>query len=94
MKIVNIRIKPVTKTILSNTAGVIATFDDGSIRSLFSFYPDEISFEAAELIGLTEAEALELHHLKDEAFLKLCVSQIRLRAWKPKGAAARKLQHR
>lgn len=49
---------------------VIATFEDGSSKSLFSFYPDEISFRASEFIGLTEAEAKSLFHRKDVSFLK------------------------
>ncbi len=86
MKIVSIRIKPISKTVLSSAAGVVATFEDGTVRSLFSFYPDEIFFEAVELIGLTEAEALELHHRKDAEFLRLCAKQTRPRARKSRVA--------
>ena len=39
---------------------VIATFENGSTKSLFSFYPDEVSFRASEFIGLTEEEAREV----------------------------------
>ena len=49
---------------------VIATFEDGSSKSLFTFYPDEVSFRASEFIGLTEAEAKSLFHSKDISFLK------------------------
>jgi hypothetical protein len=51
---------------------VTAEFDDGTRKRLFSFYPDEIGFEneGAELIGLTEAEAHELRHKKDVAYLR------------------------
>ena len=51
---------------------VSATFDDGTTKALFSFYPDEIEFEneGAELIGLTEAEAHALRHRKDVAYLR------------------------
>jgi hypothetical protein len=51
---------------------VSATFDDGTTKRLFSFYPDEIEFEneGAELIGLTEAEARALRHRKDIAYLR------------------------
>ena len=49
---------------------VIATFEDGTTKTLFSFYPDEISFQPSEFIGLTEAEAQDLRHRKDVAFLK------------------------
>ena len=49
---------------------VIATFEDGTTKTLYSFYPDEISFQPSEFIGLTEAEAMALRHRKDVAFLK------------------------
>ena len=52
------------------TPEVIATFEDGSSKTLFSFYPDELSFRASEFIGLTEAEALSLRHRKDVAYLQ------------------------
>ena len=31
---------------------VRATFDDGTRKDLFSFYPDEIRFDEGELVGL------------------------------------------
>jgi hypothetical protein len=49
---------------------VRATFDDGSRRDLFQFYPDEIQFGEGELIGLTEAEAHDLYRRKDIAYLR------------------------
>ena len=49
---------------------VVATFEDGSSKSLFTFYPDEISFRASEFVGLTEQEAMALHHRRDVAFLQ------------------------
>ena len=49
---------------------VVATFEDGSSKNLFSFYPDEISFQASEFIGLTEAEAKSLFHRRDISFLQ------------------------
>jgi hypothetical protein len=49
---------------------VIATFEDGSSKSLFSFYPDEVLFRASEFIGLTEDEARSLFHRKDVSFLQ------------------------
>ena len=47
-----------------------ATFDDGTTKNLFSFYPDEIRFDEGELIGLAEAEAHELFRTKDVAYLR------------------------
>ena len=49
---------------------VTATFDDGSRKELFSFYPDEIRFDEGELVGLTEAEAHDLHRQKDLTYLR------------------------
>ena len=49
---------------------VVATFEDGSSKTLFSFYPDELSFRASEFIGLTEAEAQALRHHKNVAYLQ------------------------
>ena len=49
---------------------VIATFEDGSSKSLFTFYPDEVSYRASEFIGLTEDEAMSLFHRKDISFLQ------------------------
>ena len=50
---------------------VVATFEDGSSKSLFTFYPDEISFRASEFIGLTEQESHALKQRKDIAYV-LC----------------------
>jgi hypothetical protein len=49
---------------------VHATFDDGTRKDLFSFYPDEIRFDEGELVGLTEAAAHELYRAKDVAYLR------------------------
>ena len=49
---------------------VIATFEDGSTKTLFSFYPDEVSFHESEFVGLTEQEARGLFHKKDTAYLQ------------------------
>jgi hypothetical protein len=37
---------------------------------LFDYYPDEISFEPADFIGLTEEEAKHLKFKKDKAYLQ------------------------
>ena len=49
---------------------VVATFGDGSIKTLFEFYPDEIQFWASKFIGLTENEAMILRHRRDVAYLQ------------------------
>ena len=49
---------------------VVVTFEDGSTKNLFQFYPDEISFRASDFIGLTEQQAMELRHSRDVTFLQ------------------------
>jgi len=49
---------------------LIAIFEDESSKTLFTFYPDEITFSANEFIGLTEAEAHALFHRKDSHYLR------------------------
>ena len=46
------------------------TFDDGSKKDLFTYYPDEIQFGEGELVGLSEAEARDLKRQKDVQFLR------------------------
>ena len=41
---------------------VITTFGDGTTKTLFSFYPDEVSLTPCEFVGLTEEEAHSLRH--------------------------------
>ena len=74
MKITNAIITPMPRPMphgmFDHMPEVIATFEDGSSKSLFTFYPDEVSFRASEFIGLTEDEARSLFHRKDVSFLK------------------------
>ena len=74
MKIVNATItpmpRPMPQGMFDPMPEVIVRFEDGSIKTLFSFYPDEISFRAGEFVGLTELEAGALFHRKDAAFLQ------------------------
>ena len=53
-----------------NMPKVTVTFEDGSKKELFTFYPDELSFSEAEFVGLTETEAYALRHRKDVAYLR------------------------
>ena len=46
--------------------GVYVWFDDESDWNLlFTYYPDELTFDKDELIGLSENEALDLHWQRD-----------------------------
>ncbi len=58
------------KNIFDKMPEVIATFTDDSVKTLFSYYPDEISFSPSEFIGLTEDEARQLRHKKDVRYLQ------------------------
>lgn len=74
MKIITVIItpmpRPMPQGMFDPMPEVIATFEDGSSKSLFTFYPDEISFQASEFIGLTEEEARSLLQQKDSTYLR------------------------
>lgn len=70
MKIVKARITAQPKDIFDPMPQVWVTLEDGSEKMLFDYYPDEISFNPGEFIGLTEEEALSLKTKKDVAYLK------------------------
>ena len=74
MKIKNVIItpmpRPMPQGMFDAMPEVIATFEDGSRKSLFSFYPDEVSFRVSEFIGLTEPEAHSLYQKKDISYLR------------------------
>jgi hypothetical protein len=70
VKIKSAKITAMPKSFFDPMPEVIATFEDGSNKTLFSFYPDELSFHESEFIGLTEEQAMRLRHEKDVAFLR------------------------
>ena len=74
MKIKSVTITPMPRPIpegmFDPMPEVVATFEDGSTKRLFSFFPDEVSFRAAEFVGLTEEEAHSLFQKKDTAYLR------------------------
>jgi hypothetical protein len=45
-------------------------FDNGEEKTLFEFYPDEISFSENEFIGLTEEAAHRLRFEKDKKYIQ------------------------
>jgi hypothetical protein len=49
---------------------VHVTYEDGTKEFLFSYYPDEVSFNSKEFIGLTRSDAFRLHLTKDKAYLQ------------------------
>ena len=69
-KITSAKITAMPKSIFDEMPKVIATFEDGTEKELFSFYPDEISFNESEFFELTEREAHSLKQKKDLHFLQ------------------------
>lgn len=69
-KIVSCQIGPYPTGFGQPMPEVKVTFDNGESKTLFDFYPDEISFTEVEFIGLTEREATQLKHTKDVAYLR------------------------
>ncbi len=49
---------------------MMAEMSDGSEVNLFSYYPDEISFQPSEVMGMTKREAGQLFSRKDTAYLR------------------------
>ena len=70
MKIISCEITAMPKGWFDPMPKVIATFEDGTMKELFEFYPDEISFSAKEFIGLTEEDARHLKFKKDKNYLQ------------------------
>jgi len=62
--------RPMPQGMFDPMPEVTATFEDGSTKSLFSFYPDEVSFDPSDFKGLTEEEAHTLFQQKDTAYLR------------------------
>jgi len=70
VKIVSATIGPMPRSMFDPMPKVTVTFEDGTEKELFMFFPDEIMFYAREFIGLTESEAMELRHKRDVAYLR------------------------
>jgi hypothetical protein len=45
---------------------------DAPLTKLFDYLPDEISFSAEEIVGLTTDEALDVKRQKDLAYIREC----------------------
>jgi len=56
--------------IFDRMPSVTVTFEDGQVKELFCFYPDELTFTETEFIGLTEQQAYALRLQKDIDYLK------------------------
>jgi hypothetical protein len=69
-RIVSATISPIPVEVWDPLPEVTATFTDGTVRRLFSYFPDEISFLPQEFVGMTEDEARALKSKKDSIYLK------------------------
>ena len=62
--------RPMPRGMFDPMPEVIATFEDGTTKTLFSFYPDEVSFQPSDFPGLSEEEAHGLFQQKDRSYLR------------------------
>lgn len=63
-------LRPMPQGMFDPMPEVVATFEDGSIKRLFSFFPDEVSFQPSEFTRLTEEETHSLFQRKDTNYLR------------------------
>ena len=49
---------------------VLATMTDGTIVTLFRYFPDELHFSSADFVGRTIDEARALHHQRDVKWIQ------------------------
>jgi hypothetical protein len=62
--------RPMEQVMFDPMPKVKVQFNDGVEKTLFEFYPDEISFEESEFIGLTEESARRLKFEKDKRYIQ------------------------
>jgi hypothetical protein len=62
--------RPMVEGILDPMPQVKVKFNNGDEKTLFEFYPDEISFKESEFIGLTEESARRLKFEKDKKYIQ------------------------
>lgn len=70
MKITHARITAMPTQILDPMPQVMVRVEEGEEVLLFEYYPDEISFQASDFIGLTLQEAHDLKRKKDVNYLQ------------------------
>jgi hypothetical protein len=69
LKIVKARITAQPQSMSDPLPEVWITLEDGRDEKLFHYYPDEISFQPEEFVGLTPSEGRALKLKKDRDFL-------------------------
>ena len=62
--------RPMPEGMFDSIPKLSVKFSNGEEKTLFEFYPDEISFSETEFIGLTETESLRLKFEKYIKFLQ------------------------
>jgi hypothetical protein len=62
--------RPMSEGMLDPMPEVKVQLSNGEEKNLFSYYPDEISFEESEFIGLTEESARKLKFEKDKRYIQ------------------------
>lgn len=62
--------RPMELGLLDPMPLVKVQFNNGDEKTLFEFFPDEISFEESEFIGLTEESARRLKFEKDKRYIQ------------------------
>jgi hypothetical protein len=62
--------RPMSEGMFDPMPQVNVKFNNGDEKTLFEFYPDEISFSESEFIGLTEEYARRLKFEKDKRYIQ------------------------
>ena len=62
--------RPIPEGMLDSMPEVRVRFNTGEEKTLFEFYPDEITFSESEFIGLTEESARRLKFERDKRFIQ------------------------
>ena len=62
--------RPMPEGMFDPIPEVKVKFNNGDEKTLSEFYPDEISFEESEFIGLTEESARRLKFEKDKRYIQ------------------------
>jgi len=68
LKIVSARITPPAG--FGDMAKVFVTLENGEELKAFDYFDDELSFSTQEFVGKTLAQACDLRHQKDVAYLR------------------------
>jgi hypothetical protein len=62
--------RPMAEGMFDPMPEVKVQFNNGEEKTLFEFYPDEISFKESEFLGLTEESARRLKFEKDKRYIQ------------------------